>query len=205
MIRAVLILLMLTGAVSAFQCNSADIKKTSKFNEKSSSYNDFFPLSDGNYWLYINEGEREESELFTVKAKDTKKVESGVQLKVSAFPYLTKEEKEQSLSVNSSGEIEAIDYFGATGIFVPAPGNFIKGYEWSFGIYKGYITRTGETVTTEAGKFENCIYVNMTDGFTFSFEMWYKKDVGIVKWGSNRTNPPTLNFKYYVLKEYKVN
>lgn len=205
MIRAMLILMLLAGAVSAFQCNSADIKKTGNITDKNSSYNEFFPLSDGNYWVYINEGEREETELFTVRAKDIKKVESGIQLKVTSFPYLTKEEKEQSLRVNAGGEIEAIDYFGATGIFVPAPENFTKGYEWSFGIYKGYITRTGETVTTETGKFEDCIYVIMTDGFTFSFEMWYKKGVGIVKWGSNRTNPPTLNFKYYVLKEYKVN
>jgi hypothetical protein len=34
--------------------------------------------------------------------------------------------------------------------------------------------------------------------------MWYKKGVGIVKWGSHRTNPPILDRTYYVLRKYSI-
>lgn len=198
------ILILFISLTSAFSCNSSDTKKVSEVNKNSTYENPYFPITDGSYWTYINEAPREETVLFTVKAEDTIKIEGGTQLQVSSFPYMTKDEKEVTLRQKSNGEIEAVDYFGGTGTFIPAAENFKKGYEWQYGIYRGYISPDTASVKTESGSFNNCYYVMMTEGFTFSFEMWYKKDVGIVKWGANRTNPPSM-FTYYVLKEYKIN
>jgi hypothetical protein len=202
--KITVILIIFISIASAFQCNSSETKKSGELKKKTSYENPFFPLADGNYWSYINVAPGKETDQFTVKAMDSKKVEGGMQLKVSSFPYLTKENTEQSLLVKSNGEIEAVNYFNSTGIFTPSPENFKKGYEWQFGIFRGYINSENDTVKTSAGTFSNCFYIMITEGFTFSFEMWYKKDVGIVKWGANRTNPPSL-ITYYILKEYKVN
>jgi hypothetical protein len=143
--------------------------------------------------------------LFTVRAADIRKVESGIQAKMSSFPYLTKDNTARTITVKTNGEIEINDYFNGSGVIIPAENNFKKGYQWTFGIFGGSVNSENETIKTEAGFFDNCYYILLTEGFTFSFEMWFKKDVGIVKWGANRTNPPTFNPVYYVLKEYKLN
>ena len=192
--------------LTAFECNSSDTKKTGSIKEKTDlNYNPFFPVKDGNFWEYINEAPREESEIFTVKASDIKKVDEGIRVKLSSFPYITKETEPKTITVKANGEIEINDYMGASGVIIPSADNFKKGYKWVFGVFGGYINGDAENVKTEAGDFDNCYYVMMTDGFTFSFEFWYKKDIGIVRWGANRTNPPTIKPIYYVLKEYKLN
>lgn len=183
---------------SAFRCNSS-VTKTSDYG------NIYFPITEGNYWKYINEAPRDESITFTVKVKDVKKVDGELQFKTTSFPFITNENTEQTLKQKTNGEIEAINYFSTTGIFTPSSENFKKGYEWNFGVFKGYVNDNKISITTEAGTFDDCYYIMMTDGFTFSFEMWYKKGVGIVKWGANRTNPPTIRPVYYVLKEYNIN
>jgi len=191
----------------SFMCNSGDVNTREKkeSGEKTSNLNHYFPLKEGNKWVYVNEAPREETEQYIISISDVKKTEQSLQMKASSFPFLTKENTEQTITVNSKNEVELINYFSATGVFVPSPENMTKGYSWSFGIFRGYVNETGLKVTAETETFDDCIYVLMTDGFTFSFEMWYKKDIGIVKWGSNRTNPPTLNPVYFVLTEYKLN
>src|SRR5690348_8820164 len=128
MAKTFIILILFISMASAFSCNTSDTKKVSDINRKSTYDNPFFPLAEGNYWTYVNEAPREETVLFTVKAKDTKKIDGGIQLKVTSFPYMTKDEKEVTLRQKSNGEIEAVDYFGGTGIFIPAAENFKKGY-----------------------------------------------------------------------------
>lgn len=191
----------------SFRCNSGDVNTRVKkeSGEKISNLNHYFPLKEGNKWVYVNEAPREETEQYKIVISDVKKTERGLQVKASSFPYLTKENTEQTITVNSKNEVELNNYLSTTGIFVPSPESMTKGYSWSFGIFKGYVNETGLRVTAETETFDDCIYVLMTDGFTFSFELWYKKDIGIVKWGANRTNPPTLNHVYYVLTEYKLN
>ena len=206
-IKFILLLISLFSILSAFSCNSGETK--SKINEKKSvtgdNFNQYFPLKEGNKWVYINEAPREETELFTVEAKDVKKVNSGIQLKVSTFPYLTKDNEERSLTVNSNGEIEINNYMGSSGVFIPKPEDFVIGYKWSFGIFRGFVQGSSDPAVTEDGIYPECYYVVMTDGFTFNFEFWFKKDVGIVKWGANRTNPPQFKATYYVLKEHTLN
>jgi hypothetical protein len=193
----VLILLYMSFA----GCNSSDTKKTSEVNKKGEYSNPFFPAAEGNYWIYINKTPQEsEPETFSVKVESFK----SRLAEVTSFPYLTKESTPKNLTVNSKNEIEVTDYMGNSGVIIPSPDNFTKGYKWTFGIFGGHVNDVNVKVETDAGTFENCCYVTMTEGFTFSFELWYKKGVGIVKWGANRTNPPTLNFIYYDLKDYKV-
>mgnify|MGYP003525349361 CR=1 FL=1 len=202
----ILLLLAVVYSVTAFSCNSSDTK--SKIETKKTyndNFNPYFPLKENNKWVYINEGPRDESMLYTVEAKDVKKVEGGIQMKVSSFPYLTQDNEERSLTVKSNGEIEINNYMGASGVIIPSPENFKTGSKWSFGIFNASVYSEKEPAVTEDGTYNNCIHVYMTDGFTFSYEMWFVKDVGIVKWGANRTNPPQLKPLYYVLKEHKLN
>ncbi len=203
--RSILLVAALFSLIAAFSCNSSDTKTSGKKTATGDNFNPFFPLKEGNKWVYINEAPRTETELFTLEAKDLKKVDGGMQMKVSSFPYLTKDNVNKTIKVTTSGEIEIENYMGSSGMFVPSADNFKAGYKWSFGIFTGYINGDTSLVKTEDGNFDRCYYVMMTDGFTFSYEMWYKKDVGIVKWGANRTNPPQLTATYYVLKEHILN
>jgi hypothetical protein len=200
------LLLIVIVAVTAFSCNSSDTKsKIETKKTESDNFNPYFPLKENNKWVYINEAPREETITYTVEAKDVKKVDGGIQLKVSTFPYLTQDNGERTLSVKINGEIEINNYMGSTGVIFPSPENFKTGSKWTFGIFNATVNSDKETAVTEDGTYNDCYYVMMTDGFTFSYEMWFKKDVGIVKWGANRTNPPQLKPLYYVLKEHKLN
>lgn len=205
MSKRIFFIITICFAAAAFSCNSGK-NEVKDSNKKTENYlNPYFPVIEGNKWVYINDGERDETELFTVSLKDFKKTEDGIQLKASSFPFLTKDNTERTIKVKSNGEIEINDYMGSSGVFIPAASEFKKDNKWSFGIFNAAITSVNEKAVTEDGTYENCIYVMMTDGFTFSFEMWFKKDVGIVKWGANRTNPPTLKPDYYVLKSHILN
>lgn len=206
MTKVILILVLSLHFLTAFNCNGSgngknEVKKTDSSGENSNRY---FPLSEGNSWSYVNEAPREETELFEVKAKDFKKIESGVQLKVSCFPFLTKDSESRTIKVKSGGQIEISGYMGFEGVIIPAQDNFKDGFVWKFGELTGRLSNFNDTVRTEAGNFTDCFYVILTDGFTFSYEMWFKKDIGIVKWGANRTNPPVLKPIYYILKEYTL-
>lgn len=200
------LLIVTIFVVTAFSCNSSDNKsKIETTKSDGENINSYFPLKDNNKWVYINEGPRDETLLFTVQVKELKKVESGIQLKVSSFPYLTQDNEERTLTVKSNGEIEINNYMGTTGMIIPSPEHFKTGSKWSFGIFNASVYSDKELAVTEDGTYNDCYYVMMTDGFTFSYEMWFVKDVGIVKWGANRTNPPQLKPLYYVLKEHKLN
>jgi hypothetical protein len=118
--KFILLLISLFSILSAFSCNSSEKTKISeKKNASDENFNPYFPLKEGNKWVYINEGPRDEAELFKVEAKDVKKVDGGIQLKVSTFPYLTKDNEERTLTVKANGEIEIKNYMGSSGVFIP--------------------------------------------------------------------------------------
>lgn len=200
--RYIFILFMLLLS-TAFSCNSGN-SRSNKEKSSGDNFNMFFPVSDAGKWVYINEAPREETVIYTVQVKDVKKGDDGIQFKVTSFPFLTQSNEERTLKIHNNGEVEINDYMGSSGIIFPKAGDMKKGYKWSFGIFTGYVNSERETATTEAGTYDNCVYVSITDGFTFSYEMWFKEDAGIVKWGANRTNPPQLKRIYYVLKEIEL-
>ncbi|HWA06667.1 MAG TPA: hypothetical protein VG961_08975 [Ignavibacteria bacterium] len=200
------LLILVIFAVTAFSCNSSDTKSKSEIKKtEDGNFNPYFPLKENHKWVYINEAPRDETITFTIEAKDSKKVDSGIQFKVSSFPYLTQDNAERTLTVRSNGEIEIGNYMGTSGVIITSPGNFKTGNKWSFGLFNATVISEKETAVTEDGTYNDCVYIMMTDGFTFSYEMWFKKDVGIVKWGANRTNPPQLKPLYYVMKDHKLN
>lgn len=197
----IVLLLVICSLFTAFSCNSGSGSKDKSNNIE--ELNPYFPAAVGSKWVYINEAPREETVLFTVEVKDLFKNTGGYNLTVSSFPFMTTDNAERTLSISNDGAISISDYNGSAGVFIPSPGNFSPGYKWSFGIYTGRISDSDDEIKTEESKYSGCKYVLMTDGFTFSFEMWFKKGIGIVKWGANRTNPPVLKPVYYVLKEVK--
>lgn len=205
--KMIFILLLSLQFLTAFSCNNSgsgkdEVKKTPSDGD---NFNSYFPVKEGNSWSYVNEGPRDDTELFKVTVNDLKKVSDGIQLKLSSFPYLSKDNQERTLKVRQNGEIEIKDYIGYSGIIIPQQDDFRDGYQWKFGELTGRISSFSDTVATENGKFGGCLYVMLTDGFTFSYEMWFKKDMGIIKWGANRTNPPLLKPIYYVLKDHSLN
>jgi len=106
------------------------------------------------------------------------------------------------IAVDQTGNVYVTEPNGKQLLLLPETGKFKDDYTWKYNDYLyGYLKTTPIQVKTEAGTFD-CIFILFTEGFTFTIEMWLAKDVGIVKWGANRPNPPTLAFQYYVLKEY---
>lgn len=198
--KKILILLpVLCTLFTAFSCGAGSTGK-----QKFTSLNPYFPAAKGSKWVYINEAPREESIIFTVEVNEMLEQKNGYNLTVSSFPFMTADNTERTLILGFNGEISISDYNGSTGIFIPSPENLVQGYQWKFGIFNCMVSDAAEEIKTEAGNFSGCKYILMTDGFTFSFEMWYKKGTGIVKWGANRTNPPVLRPIYYVLKNYNI-
>src|SRR4029434_2425629 len=102
-IRITGFIILFSCFLTAFECSSTYTKKgNTKKNETDLNYNPYFPLKDGNYWEYINEAPRNESEFFTVKALDIRKTEDGIIVKLSSFPYFTKESDPKTVTVRSS-------------------------------------------------------------------------------------------------------
>lgn len=193
------LLLVICSLFTAFNCSTGSGNKTNSINI--AELNPYFPAALGSKWLYIKEAPNEETELFTVEVKELNQHSDGYSIKVSSFPFMTTDNTERNLKITNNGEVTINDYNGSAGVFIPSSVNFTSNYKWQFGIYNCSVNNEPLEIKTPAGIYSGCKYIYMTDGFTFSFEMWYKKGIGIVKWGANRTNPPILKPVYYVIKE----
>lgn len=188
----ILIIISLTQ-ISFLKCNSAGK------NNVNLSKNEYFPLSDNSNWKYINEAPRDETVIIDVKCK-SKNGEGKFEF--STYPFFGNDEKNVTITPDKSGKIFVTAPDGAQLLLLPETGAFKDGHIWQYNSYlSGIMSTKPVEVKTEAGTFE-CIYIQYTEGFTFQIEMWLAKDVGIVKWGANRTNPPALKLNYFVLKEY---
>lgn len=199
-------IILFTGVYFISGCNAA-----SKRNENVNSslpepvFNAYFPADKGNKWEYINEGPREETELFKVEITDLKYDGSDQIVELSSFPFFTRNQEKTTLRIKPNGEVYLINKQSNNDeLFVPETSNFEKGYQWQFGQWSGLIGGTKETIKTETETFTDCIFLNFSISFTFSAEVWVAKDKGIVKWGYNRTNPPTPKPQYYVLNKLSL-
>lgn len=194
MIRIVsYIILLFVSQLFMIQCNSA----SKKSSDTLVSANSYFPVKNNALWKYINEPPREESIIVEIKCRE---LSEGRRFEFDKFPFFGNSDSKSVIEITSEGDVY-VKESGGDALFLPREKKFIDGYHWEYGALGAYLTATPTKVNTEAGSFD-CIYVSFTDGFTFSFEMWLAKNVGIVKWGANRTNPPTLKPLYYILKEY---
>jgi hypothetical protein len=181
---------LLLIAAFLFNCNSSD--KTS-ITEKSNPY---FPASKGNKWEYINEVPREETEIYKVEVLSTTRDGSDIIAELSSFPFFSKKEEKSTLKIKHDGSV----YYN-NDTLLPQNSNLVKDYNWKFGDWTGYIGSTTDTVKAENETFTNCILISYSISITFAADIWLARDKGIVKWGYNRTNPPTFKPLYYVLNK----
>jgi hypothetical protein len=200
----VIVYALIISAFLNFGCNSSSFKKESG-KDKIKSYNDYFPVNEGNKWEYVNEGPRDETELFKVQINNLKYDENDQIIELSSFPFFSRQEEKTTLRIKPNGEVYLVNkQTQKDELFIPETGNFKKEFQWQFGQWSGLIGGTNETVKAENETFNNCIFLNFSIFYTFSAEIWVAKDKGIVKWGYNRTNPPTLKPQYYVLNKLSL-
>lgn len=193
------------AAFSNFGCKSSENKKDYKNSSHVNEYNSYFPIQAGNKWEYINGSPREETETIQVEVNDVKYDGKEIIAELNAFPFFSMSRELTTLKVNSSGEIFVLNNkSNKEELFMPSPSDFKKGHTWRFGEWTGVIGSTNETIKTEIGTFDKCIFLNFSIYYTFSAEIWVAKDKGIVKWGYNRTNPPTPKPQYYVLNKLSL-
>lgn len=188
-----------------FTCNSSshlnqDKGKNDNKSKLTENANPYFPVAENNKWEYINQAPREETELFSVEVQNVKGNNGSKYFDLNSFPFFSKENKKMTLEINDDGEIITDPYQDVKMVFIPKVENLKNGYSWSYGEWNGSVSFLNDTITTENGVYTNCVFLNFSISITFGAEIWLAKDVGIVKWGYFRTNPPTFNPTYYVLK-----
>lgn len=187
-----------------FSCNSSKTTEQQKKGPDSKSGtvkgNSFFPVSETGKWQYINEAPRDESVLFNVNVESKKNSENDIIAGMSSFPFFSGQSEKTTLILKSNGQVYTISKEGREELFLESDSKLNQGTTWDYGQWKAVVGNTNEKIVTENGTYENCIFINYSVYFTFSAELWLAKDAGIVKWGYNRTNPPTLKPNYYVLK-----
>jgi len=195
------LIIFIVSGFSFLQCNSSN--KTEKKEVKTSD--DFFPLKDGIKWTYINEGPSDESVLITVSCSKNDGKGTYELDKYPFFGNLNNSDQKTLINLDDSDNVYIKNSSGITSVLLPNQNKWSDGYSWKYNdLLKAYLTSNYTKVKTQAGDYY-CIYLTFTDGFTFSYEMWLAKGVGIVKWGANRTNPPNPHLTYYVLKELSGN
>lgn len=202
----ILVLFLITVSSMFFECNSSKEQKTkdnsSNSNQRNLGKNPYFPVATSQTWIYVNEGPREETEIITAKISGVTLEGQSATAEYDKFPYFTRQEVTRAtIKVAETGDVLLADSTATRKLLLPGLSKLTKGYEWSFGEWRAVVGDTGVTVKTDSEEIKDCIYVNYSlGGITFSVEFWLAKDRGIVKWGSNRTNPPQQKILYYVLK-----
>ena len=192
-IKILFIIILCFFQLCVIHCNSSQ----KNYSPKYLSANEYFPLKNNMSWEYINEAPRGETIIIDVICTG-----DGSKFHLDKFPFFGYTESKIEVFADEAGNIYVKDISGISNLLLPSSDIFTDGYIWKYtDLLQAYLTKTSVKVVTEAGTYD-CIYINFTDGFTFSYEMWLAKNTGIVKWGANRTNPPSIPL-YYVLKEYK--
>lgn len=202
-----LFIVTLNCLLFVFGCNGSSNKKdnTSQKSDTIKSVkniNDYFPLQEGYLREYITEAPREETEKYKAEVSTIKYTNDGVTAEFKSFPYFSKKEEAKTIKIYNDGSV-VMNENGKENIIIPSKDSLKEGYVWEFDIWRGYIAGFNETVKTDAGEFENCLHISYSASITFQVELWLAKGVGIVKWASYRTNPPTPFITYYILKNKK--
>lgn len=165
-------------------------------NEKSGSV---IPFKENSSFNYINEAPREETEIVSVKVLTYEKGNGFDYVKLSSNPYFGKKDEEIFLKFSTESGKFFSDAGGKENLLLPESKNLKKGYAWKYGEWNAVVTSESETVITEKQTFANCLRIDYRLSITFNTEIWIKPGVGIVRFASYRTNPPSMNPTYYVL------
>jgi hypothetical protein len=199
-----LIIAALNSLLFVFGCNGSSGKKDNTIQKSDTiksvkNINDYFPVQEGFYREYITEAPREETEKYKAEVNTIKDTDDGITSEFKSFPYFSKKEEAKTIKIYKDGSVTMYEN-GKENKFIPATDSMKVGYIWDFDIWRGYIVGFNETIKTDAGSFENCLHISYSASITFQVELWLAKGVGIVKWASYRTNPPTPFITYYILK-----
>jgi hypothetical protein len=196
-----LLIAFVVGTSLFFSCNSSSNKDkgVSEIKLSAGSPNAYFPINSGNKWQYINEAPREESVLYDVNIEAIKTEGKDLIIELSSFPFFTNNSEKTKLVFKENGQIYSINKDGKEELFLESDKNLKQSNKWQYGQWEAYVGSTTMEAKTEKDTYKNCIYISFSQFFTFAAEVWLVKDVGIVKWGYNRTNPPTFKPQYYVL------
>jgi hypothetical protein len=176
------------------------------FNIKEvSNKNDYFPVGVGDKWNYVIEEVDSKEKDYDVEIDCIEKVDGDVVVEFSSFPFFWLKEEKTTLKINESGVVFLVDENKNENLFIPKVSDLKKGFNWKMGEWNASVVDTEEIITTRNESFDECIHINFTLSITFNSEIWLAKNTGIVKWGFNRTNPPSLKFSYYILEEFELN
>jgi hypothetical protein len=162
---------------------------------------EYLPVAKENTWEYAEEGK--DSLAYTVKVEEIALRQGNITASVSSFPYLLTGEGKQTLILKETGEMSITSGEGDVNFFPPVQ-NLKKDYTWAAGIWHAVVTGINETVTAGGKTYTNCVHISYSLSITFAADIWFAPGAGIVKWGLNRTNPPTQKFIYYTTRDISL-
>lgn len=183
LMKRINLILILSSAI-LISCNSAEV------NNPSSS---LLPIVKNKEWNY--KYEKSDSSI-SVRITNVNNTSSGTKGQFEAFPFFGDFGKEVIEKNDNSYFLEAQSF-----MFIP-PGDKVKSdYKWESGEWKCTIVSDKQDVNISGKVYKDCVHIRYSLSITFSAEMWLKRGVGIVKWSFIRTNPPSPEFGYFLLKD----
>lgn len=184
----------------SFSCNSS---KSDKDSPKINS-NSYFPVTQGYSWIYSNSLTGENPSTSNVYVTSVVNAGKDKLAELSTFPFFSDFVQSTKLKIKETGAVYVVGLDSTENLFLPVNSDMQVGSKWQFGQWSVYIGKA-DTVTTKLGTYTNCLLITYSIAFTFVSEIWLAKDVGIVKWGYNRINPPSLSPSYNVLINMEQN
>ncbi len=190
---------------TSLDCSTIDKKSNDKqiYDSSVVFQNEFFPVSVGNQWFYTIEKPGEEKDKYDVKITELENANDEIKVVFNSFPFFWLKEVKTTLIVKESGDVYIIDENKNESLLIPRNTDINEGFSWKMGEWNASIINTHAKVKTMNAEYENCVHINYTISISFNSEIWLAKNAGIVKWGFNRTNPPSLEFSYYTLDKFE--
>ena len=190
---------------TSLDCSTIDKRSDDKQLNDSNVFfhNEFFPVSVGNQWHYSIENPGKEKDKYDVEITDQENVGDEIKVVFNSFPFFWLKEEKTTLIGKESGDVYIIDENKNENLLIPRDSDIREGFTWEMGEWNASIISTHEKVKTMNVDYEDCVHINYTISISFNSELWLSKNTGIVKWGFNRTNPPSLNFTYYLLDKFE--
>lgn len=190
---------------TSFECSTIDKKSDDKQLNDSTVFfqNEYFPVIVGNRWHYSIEKPGEEKDKYDVEITYREKAGDEDMVEFNSFPFFWLKQEKTTLIVKESGDVYIIDENKNESLLIPRDSDIREGVKWKMGEWYASVISTKEKVKAMNVEYEDCVHINYTISISFNSELWLSRNTGIVKWGFNRTNPPSLSFTYYLLDKFE--
>lgn len=153
--------------------------------------NPYFPLSNN---MTLNYKSLNSDKITNVKVLSSSERNLN-DFTFSRFPFIWNLDSSIKVSVTNDGEI-LCKFFGEDLILLPSSDKMKTGYNWTSQEWNVYIESLSQMQIGNQ-TFDDVYKVNYNLSITYTSEIWFAKGIGIIKWGFNRVNPPTLNIEYH--------